>query len=75
MEDDAFERLSYACIWHTDKDHSDDPTIGTCWDADRLDLGRVGVVPSEDFMSTSFAKEAARVGSFQPLLSEAELMS
>ena len=37
-------------------------TIGTCWDADRLDLGRVGVIPSVDFMSTQDGKEAACVG-------------
>ena len=37
-------------------------TIGTCWDADRLDLGRVGVIPSVDFMSTHAGKKAACVG-------------
>ena len=35
-------------------------TIGTCWDADRLDLGRVGIIPSSDFMSTQAGKESAR---------------
>jgi uncharacterized protein len=35
-------------------------TIGTCWVADRLDLGRVGVIPSVDFMSTQAGKESAR---------------
>lgn len=28
--------------WHTDRDFTDDLTIGACGDADRLDLGRVG---------------------------------
>jgi uncharacterized protein len=27
-------------------------TVGCCWDADRLDLPRVGVAPAEQFMST-----------------------
>jgi uncharacterized protein len=31
---------------------TEQPTIGCCWDADRLDLGRVGTVPSPEFMST-----------------------
>ena len=31
-----------------------DPTIQTCWDADRLDLGRVGIRPDPYFLS-SFA--------------------
>ena len=43
---------------------SEHPTIGTCWDADRLDLGRVGIVPQPKFMSTAFAKEVAYAGSF-----------
>ncbi len=32
------------------------PTIGTCWDADRLDLTRVGVAPAKRFLSTDAAK-------------------
>jgi uncharacterized protein len=37
-------------------DHSrgnlhDDPTIQTCWDADRLDLGRVGIRPHPKYLS------------------------
>jgi uncharacterized protein len=70
LEDDAFERLSYACTWHTDKDHSDDITIGTCWDADRLDLGRVGAIPSADYMSTPFGREVAQAGSFDSFISK-----
>jgi uncharacterized protein len=33
------------------------PTIGCCWDADRLDLPRVGVHPGAQFMSTSAWRE------------------
>jgi len=62
LEDEGFDRLVYACTWHTDGEHSDDPTIGACWDADRLDLGRVGIDPSPRFMSTAAGKEAAEVG-------------
>jgi len=62
LENDDLERLVYACTWHTDKDHSEDPTIGACWDADRLDLGRVGTTPSPRFMSTAAGKEAAGAG-------------
>ena len=38
---------------------SDDPTIGTCWDADRLDLRRVAIVPKTGLMSTNPAKGSA----------------
>jgi hypothetical protein len=51
LDDPSFDLLMYACIWHTDKDFTDNITIGTCWDADRLDLGRVGIFPSPQFLS------------------------
>jgi len=38
---------------------SDDPTIGLCWDSDRLDLGRVGIVPDAAFFSTGAARRLA----------------
>lgn len=65
-----FALLLYACTWHTDGLHHDHPTIGTCWDADRLDLGRVSIIPSPKFMSTAFGREIASAGSIQPFLSE-----
>jgi uncharacterized protein len=68
LPDHEFEVLQYACTWHTDGKHHQDPTIGTCWDADRLDLGRVGIVPSPKYMSTKFGKEIAAAGSIEPFL-------
>ena len=68
LPDDRFELLHYACVWHTDGEHHDDPTIATCWDADRLDLGRVGVIPDPQFMSTDFGREIAAYGSIQPFI-------
>jgi len=53
LPDAYFDLLYYACARHTDGLISDHPTIGACWDADRLDLGRVGIKPSAEFMSTS----------------------
>lgn len=35
---DRLEKLLEACRYHNDGQVSKDPTIGTCWDADRLDL-------------------------------------
>lgn len=68
LDERRFGLLHYACTWHTEENHSDDATIGTCWDADRLDLGRVGIIPDEAFMSTAFGKEIARAGSIYPFL-------
>ena len=31
-------------------------TIETCWDADRLDLGRVGITPHPSHLCTEAAK-------------------
>lgn len=56
--------LYAACRDHTDVIHTQDPTIGTCWDADRLDLPRVGIKPRIEFFNTAAAKK---------LLSNAEL--
>jgi uncharacterized protein len=60
LEDDQFEQLFYACRWHTDKTQTDDITIGTCWDADRLDLGRVGIITNARFLNTQPGKDLAR---------------
>lgn len=68
LEDDAFDKLIYACTWHTHESRNDDPTIGTCFDADRLDLGRVGIIPEPEYMSTEFGREIARVGTIQPFV-------
>jgi uncharacterized protein len=60
ITDHQFALLQTACIWHTEARHHADPTIGTCWDADRLDLGRVGVIPDPMFMNTDLGKRYAQ---------------
>lgn len=60
LSDDHLELLLYACSWHTHGKVSDDTTIGTCWDADRLDLGRVGATPRPWFLSTEEAHKMVR---------------
>ncbi len=42
LSDEDFTRLHHACVWHTDGLHHNDPTIGTCWDADRSRSGAGG---------------------------------
>jgi uncharacterized protein len=51
------ETLRYACFEHTNGLVSDDPTIGACWDADRLDLPRVHIQPDPARFSTARAHE------------------
>jgi uncharacterized protein len=54
---DALQLLTEACRGHDQGRVSDDATVGVCWDADRLDLARVGIHPSVRFLSTEAAKD------------------
>ena len=51
--------LADACARHALGDVSDDPTIGCCWDADRLDLSRLLIRPRDRFLSTAAARDAS----------------
>ena len=59
VNDDQIATLCYACEWHTHERHNADLTIGACFDADRLDLGRVGVHPDPAFMHSDFSRKLA----------------
>ena len=51
------EVLCRACELHADGLTTDgDPTVLACWDADRLDLGRVGIKPHPTRLCTKYAK-------------------
>jgi uncharacterized protein len=40
---------------HSGGEVSTNKTIQTCWDADRLDLGRVGIIPAPKYLSKKAA--------------------
>jgi uncharacterized protein len=42
LNESDFDLLFVACAGHMDRPIDDDVTVQTCWDADRLDLGRIG---------------------------------
>ena len=46
-----------ACIGHSDGYVEAPVTVQTCWDADRLDLGRVGIKPDAKYLCTAAAKD------------------
>lgn len=48
--------LRIACVSHDRGYVHDHPTIGVCWDADRLDLPRVGTRPRPELLSTEPAR-------------------
>jgi uncharacterized protein len=56
LGDDDFELLYTACAYHTDGMIEGEVTVQTCWDADRLDLARVGVTPAPRYLCTAYAK-------------------
>ena len=55
LEEPRFAALVEALRLHADGRVSEDPTIGTCWDADRLHLPRVSIEPDPRLLSTSAA--------------------
>lgn len=59
LADQELALLVAACRGHTGGRSPADVTIQTCWDADRLDLGRIGIRPSAEYLSTEFARRPA----------------
>lgn len=55
LDDDQMALLVDACAGHSEGLTTTDPTIGVCWDADRLDLPRVGVPVDTRLLSTESA--------------------
>jgi uncharacterized protein len=57
-------RLLYACSNHTISNQNaklySDLVVQICFDADRLDIGRVGITPQEDYFQTEYAKKLVR---------------
>lgn len=56
LSDEKLNLLHQACVGHTDGETEADVTIQTCWDADRLDLGRVGICPEPRKLCTKAAR-------------------
>jgi uncharacterized protein len=57
LSDADFALLSIACTYHTDGRTDGDITVQTCWDADRLDLGRGGITPDPSHLCTPPARQ------------------
>jgi uncharacterized protein len=57
LDPERMALLEYAIRSHNGGMVNSDPTIGVCWDADRLDLPRVGTRPRAEMLSTRYAKK------------------
>jgi uncharacterized protein len=53
----GLDTLMEACANHTAGWIRADITVQTCWDADRLDLGRAGILPRPGLLCTQAARD------------------
>src|SRR5262245_31326729 len=56
----------FALLYEAIRDHElgrtrGDVTVLSCWDADRLDLGRVGRRPNPQYLGTEFARQKSTI--------------
>ena len=56
LSDSQRDILAEACRGHTGGEAHSNATVATCWDADRLDLYRVGIETDADRLITTFAR-------------------
>ena len=68
LSDEDFHLLCEACRLHITIHKTGDPTIDACFDADRLDLWRVGIIPDPKRMATDIGAQLARTTDFQALI-------
>lgn len=61
LNDQELQLLYTACRDHTKGHTTGDITVCTCWDADRLDLGRVGIKPDPAYLCTDIARNNATI--------------
>ena len=61
LEDAEMDLLAFACEEHTNGGVGPNLNVGVCWDADRLNLWRVGITPDPRFLSTEAARSEERI--------------
>jgi uncharacterized protein len=71
LTDEQLATLCRACSGHTHGRKSNCVTVTTCWDADRLDLGRVGILPDANYLFSAEAKRIANEQDFKVLRNKA----
>jgi uncharacterized protein len=59
LDEERMRLLEFACEEHTNCGVSSDPTVEVCWDADRLNLWRVGKRPDPRFLSTEATRSSS----------------
>ena len=69
LTDEELHLLETACHGHTSSRMHEDVTVCTCWDADRLDLWRVGIRPDPARLLT---EPAQRIETIEAAVGRAE---
>jgi uncharacterized protein len=62
LQDSDFELLVEACARHTEGGTDGELTVRVCWDADRLDLERVGIRTDPRRLCTAAARDPGLLG-------------
>ena len=68
VSNEEIELLQEACRLHTTALKTGNPTIDTCFDSDRLDLWRVGIIPDPARLATEKGKEIANSTDYKSLI-------
>ena len=68
VSDAEIELLQEACRLHTTELKTGNPTIDACFDSDRLDLWRVGIIPDPARLATEKGKEIASNTDYKSLI-------
>jgi uncharacterized protein len=68
VSDEEIELLKEACRLHSIKHKTGNPTIDACFDSDRLDLWRVGLIPDRYRLATEKGKEIASKTDYKLLM-------
>ncbi len=67
IDDGQFSLLYLACMAHTVAHRTSVVTVDTCFDADRLDLVRIGVMPNPARMATPEGAAIARLAQHEDI--------
>ena len=61
LDENELTLLKSACEDHTKGYTTGDITVRTCWDSDRLDLGRVGIKPDPAYLCTDIGRDKTTI--------------
>jgi uncharacterized protein len=70
LNDEQIAKLKTACRLHTIEHRTGDITVDICFDADRMDLLRVGIIPLPDRMATKKGAELVSAPDYSDFYAE-----